>query len=100
MKAGAVVPVVGPDLLRLDPVEGEAGAQLLYHRVGLQLAASIGKPLDTDIATWPLFAGVGQCLAQRSGSVDKLRSKVARFVGEATPDGLLAALRRSPVWRG
>ena len=96
MKAGAVVPVVGPDLLRLDPVEGEAGTQSLYHRVGSQLAASIGKPLDTDTATWPLFAGVGQCLAQQSGSVDKLRSKVARFVGEATPDGLVvpAVLRQ------
>ena len=95
MRSGAVVPVIGPGLLRLPGGEaGEAGenaaaeSQWLYGRVGLQLAASVGQPLDADTATWPLFAAVGQCLARQPGSADKLRRKVARLIGEATPEGL------------
>ena len=90
MKAGAVVPVIGPDLLRLGATPGEAQTEApsLYHLVGRQLADSIGQPLDASTAIWPLFAGVGQCLARQPGSADKLRRKVARLIGEATPAGL------------
>ena len=52
MKAGAVVPVIGPDLLRLGaaPGEAETEAQSLYHLAGRQLADSIGQPLDASTA--------------------------------------------------
>jgi hypothetical protein len=83
MKAGTVVPVVGPDVLDIGP--GQGGANNLYAQVGARLAAEYGIDAAPAVTSpWPLFDYVNLCLERSPASVDKLRRKVARFVSEAT----------------
>lgn len=86
LKAGMVVPVVGPGLLR--PADAQDGGATLYHRIGAELAGPADTAPGTPAAIcWPLFAGVDRCLARQPGSADRLRNKVARLVREATAGG-------------